>query len=153
MSNPVMFRNLPKSRIAKQAARLNQIAGTSENAYKLGPKYSKMEIFLINQTPQRASVGLKQFWRQHLPTLKFHNDDFEFIMKRIKVEDTKEAEQCPVKIDLYEAQNQNKLTIDCSFKSESEILEEIIKSTEAAPVDSKDIPKLELKKKSVEEWA
>ncbi|CAK7903105.1 hypothetical protein CAAN1_16S01134 [[Candida] anglica] len=147
MSDCRMFKNLPKSRLLKQAARLNMIAGSAENAYKFGPKFTKMEIFLINQTPQKASIGLKQVWRQHLPTLKFHNEAFEFVLKRVNVANAEEAEKCPAKINLYDASN-NKTELDCRYKSESEILQEILKVTGATAVKPEDIPKVEIKDKN-----
>lgn len=147
MAEPVMFRHLPKSRIPKQVARLNQIAGSSENAFKFGPRYTKMEIFLINQTKQPASKGLKFFWRQHMPTLKFHNEDFGFVLKRVKVDDPAAADKVPVRIDLYDAAH-NKTEIDCSFKSESDILAELLNKTEATPVAEAEIPRIHIKSKT-----
>lgn len=148
---PIMYRNLQGGVIPKQVARLNFIAGTPKTAFKFGPKYTKMEIFLINQTPQKASVGLKQFWRQHLPTLKFHNEDFQFIMKRITVENKADAAKVPVRIDLYDAEDK-KIQLDCSFKSELDILQEVLSKTEATPVATEDIPKITLKKAKASAW-
>lgn len=135
-----MFKNLPSSRILKQVARLNNIAGTAETAYRFdASKVKKIELLFIHQNILGAAVGLKKFWRHNLPTLKFHNDDINFVCTRINAETKEEAEKCPTKIIIHSPDN-NKTELNCSAKHSSVILQELIKATGATSVPTSEIP-------------
>jgi len=137
-----MFKDLPSSKILKQITRLNNIAGESHRAYKLdSTKFSKIELFLIQKNVHGPSVGLKKFWRQDLPTLKFHNDDIGFVCTRIQVDNKADVEKCPSKILVHKTAG-GAIEIDCLNKHSSEILKELARVTEAKNVKADDIPVL-----------
>lgn len=138
-SSCAMFKNLPTSKVLKQIARLNNIAGTPETAYKFDPKYKKIELLLIQKSVHGPSIGLKKFWRQHLPTLKFHNDDINFTLTRIHTETKEDLKKCPAKIIVYDEANQ-KIELECANKQASDILNELVKLTSAQPVPETQIP-------------
>lgn len=138
-SSSSMFKNLPSSRILKQITRLNNIAGTPETAFKFSPKYTKLELFLIKQNVSGSAIGLKKFWRNNLPTLKFHNEDVNFVLTRINTTTKEDIAKCPTKIVVYDNAS-NKHEIDCADKQVSDILAEVIKATEATQIPEKEIP-------------
>lgn len=138
-SNSAMFKNLPSSRILKQITRLNNIAGTPETAFKFNPKYTKLELFLIKHNVSGSAIGLKKFWRNNLPTLKFHNEDVNFVLTRITTSTKEDISKCPSKIIVYDNADK-KYEIDCADRQVSDILAEVIKVTEASPVAEKEIP-------------
>ena len=143
MSEPIL-EGQPSKRLLKQIGRLNKIAGSTENAYKLGPKFTKLELFLINNTNQPASTGLKQFWRNHLPAIKFHNEDLTVVLTRINAT-KEEVSKVPAKIKCF-GDAGSVQEIDCLDKPESEILKQLFKVTEAQPVDASEIPYIETPK-------
>lgn len=134
-----MFKNLPTSKVLKQIARLNNIAGTPETAFKFPSKYNKIELLLIQKLVHGPSIGLKKFWRNNLPTLKFHNDETEFCLTRIKTKNKADLEKCPTKI-LVHSQNNEVIEIDCANKTAYEILKNLVKRTGANSVPAKEIP-------------
>lgn len=134
-----MFKNLPASRILKQITRLNNIAGTTENAFKFSSKYTKIELFLIKDNIFGQAIGLKKFWRNNLPTLKFHNEDVNFVLTRINTTTKEDLAKCPTKIVIHDNADK-KYEIDCANKLVSDILKEVVQVTEATPVPSSEIP-------------
>lgn len=135
-----MFRDLPSSKILKQIARLNNIAGTPERAFKFdSSKISKVEMFLIHKNVHGPSVGLKKFWRQDLPTLKFHNDDIAFVMNRISASTKAEVAKCPSKIVVHKTDG-GVIELDCADKHSTDILRQLAKLTGAKNVMAEDIP-------------
>lgn len=134
-----MFKGLPSSKIWKQIARLNLIAGTPETAFKFDPSIRKIELFLIKQPVSGQAIGLRKFWRHNLPTLKFHNENVDFSVKHIVTETKEDIQKCPTKIIIHNEGSQvNEL--DCSNKHYSEILKEVVGLTKATPVPSEEIP-------------
>ncbi|ODV82279.1 uncharacterized protein CANTADRAFT_31941, partial [Suhomyces tanzawaensis NRRL Y-17324] len=137
-----MFKDFPSSRILKQIARLNKIAGTSETAYKIDlSKFAKVELYLIQKNIHGPSVGLRKFWRHNLPTLKFHNSELPFVMTRISAETPEEVAKCPAKIVVH-GSNSEKFEINCANKHSSAILDELVKITGAVNVPEAEIPTL-----------
>ncbi|ABN66944.2 predicted protein [Scheffersomyces stipitis CBS 6054] len=148
-----MFKGLPSSRILKQITRLNAIAGTSESAYKFdASKYTKIELFLQQKNIHGPAVGLKKFWRQNLPTLKFHNDDIQFSLTRIQAETAAEVAACPSKIVVHSVDPASKIEIDCKGKHSSVILNELVEATKATNVPIEEIPVLRPPQQK-ESWA
>ncbi|KAK6460948.1 hypothetical protein DFJ63DRAFT_212131 [Scheffersomyces coipomensis] len=148
-----MFKNSPSSKILKQIYRLNLIAGNPENAYKLNPeKYSKIELFLIQKNVHAQSVGLKKFWKDFLPTLKFHNDDIDFIMTRIKVNNKAEAAACPAKILVHGKDQKDNVEIDCANLHSSKILRQLVTKTGAVNIPLEEIPRIRDPNEQKPEW-
>lgn len=144
-----MFKDLPKSRILRQIARLNLIAGTPETAYKLGPEIKKLEIILILKNVYKPAAGLKQFWRKNLPILKFHNDHVDFVATRVRAQDKEEVAKVPSKIIVHGTDGSKK-DIDCLFTSHSDILAKLVEVTQATPVDAAEIPVLAVPKEHLQ---
>lgn len=134
-----MFKNLPKSAIGRQISRLNMISGSPETAFRFNPDIRKIELYLIKDSVLGSAIGLKKFWRQNLPTLKFHNQDVDFLVTRIKTQQKEDLLKCPTKILIYYS-NSNKSEIECSNKHHSDILKELVDATGAAPVPESEIP-------------
>lgn len=139
VGSTAMFKGLPSSRTWKQAARLNQIAGTPQTAYKFDPKYTKIELLLIQKNVFAPAFGLRRFWRQNLPTLKFHNDDVDFVLTRIATKTKEDLVKCPTKIILHHADGSVQ-ELDCSNKHSNKILKELVALSEAKAVPKEEIP-------------
>lgn len=138
-----MFKSLPQSRVLKQIARANLIAGTLENAFVLNPsKFKRVELLVIQKNIHEPAIGLRKFWKENLPVLQFHNNDIEFAVTRIKVNNKDEVKQCPIKILVTPVGSEAKLEIDCAHLNQSKILKKLVKLTGATPVAEEDIPKL-----------
>lgn len=134
-----MFKNLPSSKILKQVARLNLIAGTPETAFKLGPQIKKLELILILKNVFKPAAGLKHFWRRNLPVLKFHNEHVDFVTTRVRAQTKEEIAKVPSKIVIHGADGSKK-DIDCLFTDHNDILKKVVDATKATPVDAADIP-------------
>lgn len=140
-----MFKDLPKSRILKQIARLNLIAGTPQTAYKLGPEIKKLELILILKNVFKPAAGLKHFWRKNLPVLKFHNEHVDFVATRVRAHTKEEVAKVPSKIIVHGTDGSKK-DIDCIFSSHSDILAKVVEATKAIPVEAAEIPVLAVPK-------
>lgn len=136
-----MIKNAPLSPILRQIFRLNQIAGTKENAFRIPPKYKKVELVMMSKQAYGPSIGLKHFWRNHLPTLKFHNDDVQFFTTKVKVSTKEEIAQAPSKIVIHD-ETGNKTEIDCMGDHHLEILKKFVAATASQPIDETEIPKV-----------
>lgn len=144
-----MFKDLPKSRILRQIARLNLIAGTPKTAYKLGPEVKKLELILILKNVFKPAAGLKHFWRKNLPVLKFHNDHVDFVATRVRAKTKEEVAKVPSKIIVHGTDGSKK-DIDCIFTSNSEILAKLVEVTKATPVEAAEIPVIEVPKEHLQ---
>ncbi|SGZ52226.1 CIC11C00000004822 [Sungouiella intermedia] len=137
-----MFKGLPTSKILKQIARLNNITGTPRTAFKFGPLVKKIELIILLKNIFKASSGLKKFWRQNLPVLKYHNDDVEFTLTRVRAMSKEEIAQVPTKIVIHLADG-TKSEVDCAMQTHNQILKKLVNSTGAvaiAPDDLHTIP-------------
>ncbi|CAI5760183.1 unnamed protein product [Candida verbasci] len=132
------------STIRKQIIKLNNLTGTKETAFKFNPSFSKFEmwIYLQNSIPHPPSNGLKQFFVDYLPTLRFHNPDFEYKINTImNVESESQLNKIPLKLKLS---GDDTVEIDCKGKSGSDILKELTEKGKLMPVSEEDIPKIPL---------
>lgn len=134
-----MFKGLPTSQLLKQIARLNLISGTPKTAFKLGPQVKKVEIIILHTNIYKRGAGLKKFWRQNLPVLKFHNEDVDFILTRVKAATKEEIAKVPSKIIIHK-EDGSKGEIDCALQNHKEILRRLVKATDAVAVAAEDIP-------------
>lgn len=134
-----MFKDLPRSKLLKQIARLNLIAGTPKTAFKLGPQVKKVELFLLHKNIFVPGAGLKKFWRQNMPVLKFHNDDVDFVTTRLIAENKEEVAKAPTKIIVHNKDGSS-TEFDCALKTNSQILNELVKVTEGVKVSEENIP-------------
>lgn len=124
--------------------RINKIHGDTSNAYKFDPKYQKFELIFPQTRVYRPSMGLRQFWKHNLPTLKFHNFDREFLVKKIATENDEDLKKCPVKLTVYD-DKQKLFEIKCDDTEHSEILKKLVEMTEAQPVSESEIKALDIK--------
>lgn len=134
-----MFKNLPVSPVLKQIARLNMIAGNPSNAFKFGSQCKKVELILQEKGVFGPAVGLKRFWRQNLPVLKFHNYDTDFFLTRVRAENKEDIKKIPAKIIVHE-ENGGKQEVDCKGLDNQAILAKLVEVTQATPVPEADIP-------------
>lgn len=137
-----MFPNFPKSRILRQATRINKIHGDSETAFKFDPKFSRFDLILPQNRLHKPSIGLRQFWKHNLPTLKFHNYDTEFHVMKVATETDEELTKCPVKLVIHD--NEGKKELDCSGFENSEILSKLVEITKASPVPQQELNTLNI---------
>lgn len=129
-----MFKSLPKLRILRQIERLNLIQGTPRNAFRFNPdQVSKIELVLIQKNIHEPAIGLRKFWRENLPTLKFHNDDINFVVSRVQVKNKEEVKKCPIKIIVHQVTG-DKIDINCAHLNQSRILSKLVKATNATNV-------------------
>lgn len=134
-----MFKGAPSSPILKQIYRLNLISGTQKTAYRLGPDVKKIELFLISKNTYGPTAGLKRFWRDYLPSLKYHNDDVNFVVTRVRPETKEDIVKVPSKIVVYDANNKETTTIDCLGKHASNIFRKLKQATNATPVPESEL--------------
>lgn len=134
-----MFKGLPTSKLLKQIARLNLISGTPKTAFKLGPQVQKIELVLLYKNIYKKGSGLKRFWRYNLPALKFHNENVDFVLTRVKGNDKSEIAKVPSKIIIHKTDG-TKSELDCALQTNSEILKKVVKATDAVLVPQEEIP-------------
>lgn len=134
-----MFKGLPTSKLLKQIARLNLIAGTPKTAFKLGPQVKKVELILLYKNIYKKGSGLKRFWRYNLPVLKFHNDNVDFVLTRVKAGNKDEVSKVPSKIIIHNTDG-TKGELDCALQTHNEILKKLVKATDAVLVPQQEIP-------------
>lgn len=140
-----MFKGAPSKPLLKQIYRLNLISGASTKAYKLdSSKYKTVELMLALKSVYGPAAGLKKFWRENLPALKFHNEDVNFVVTRVRPNSDSHQDICaiPNKIIVHDASG-NKSEIDCKGKHASNILRKLVQLTNAEKVADSEIPRLE----------
>ncbi|EGV61499.1 54S ribosomal protein, mitochondrial [Yamadazyma tenuis] len=137
-----MFPGLPKSRLLKQATRINIIHGSTATAFKFDPKFTRLDLILPQNRLHKPSIGLRQFWKHNLPTLKFHNYDTEFHVLKVQTDSDQELAKCPTKVVIHtESGNQE---VSCEGISHSDILAKVVQLTGATPVDPEVLKGLDL---------
>lgn len=136
-----MFAGFPSSRLLKQAARINKIHGDSLNAYVL-PGVKKVDLVLPFTRSYRPAFGIRQFWKHHLPTLKFHNYETEFNVMKVQTESETDLKNCPVKVIVHE--DLNKHEINALDLDPNEILTKLVELTKAKPVPESDLKQLNI---------
>ncbi|KAK6198059.1 uncharacterized protein RJT21DRAFT_54259 [Scheffersomyces amazonensis] len=135
------LKDVPRSGVVRQIYRLNKIAGTPSTAFKFNDsKYSKIELCLIQKNVFEPALGLKNFWRDNLPTLKFHNENIDFIMTRIKPKNKKEVKACPVFIKVHGKDSIDDILLDVRNHNPETILRKLVESTKAKRMSSEEIP-------------
>lgn len=140
MAGPAaMVRGAPTSKILKQIWRLNNIAGTPKTAFRFPQTVSKLELVLLQKHVWGPPLGLKHFWRNNLPTLKFHNEDLRMAVTRVKVASKAEIAEAPTKIVVHYTDGTKK-DLDCAKKKPERILRDLVKLTSATSVPESDIP-------------
>ncbi|CAN3372643.1 hypothetical protein DIURU_004864 [Diutina rugosa] len=136
------FRNLPSSPVLRQVARLNQIAGTTETAFRMDPsKIKAIELVLVQKNVHQPSSGLRKFWKQNLPTLQFHNNDVRFTMTRVKTASKDELAKVPASVVIHKV-GDDKVVVNCLDRSPKDILRKVVHATGATPVPDAEIPRI-----------
>lgn len=144
-----MLKTLPRSAILKQIARANAIAGSPATAFRLDPKLvSRVELVLVQKVHNYASSGLKDFWRQNLPTLRFHNDDVDFVLTRYGISSKEELAKIVAKIIVHSPDGST-LQINCANVDAPGILDLVVKATNAVSVPELEIPLIETPQKYI----
>lgn len=139
------LKGLPGHKILRQVARLNLVAGDSTTAYKLPSTVKKLEVLMMTKAVNRRFVGLNHFSKWTFPTLKFHNDDVDFVVTRVKPEHKEEYPQVPCALFIHKTSG-DMTRIECNEMSHLRILQELVKATNALPVPELEIPHIPLPK-------
>ncbi|GEQ70031.1 hypothetical protein JCM33374_g3707 [Metschnikowia sp. JCM 33374] len=139
------LKGLPGHKILRQVARLNLISGDSNTAFKLPSNVKKLEVLIMNKAVNRRMVGLNQFWKWNLPTLRFHNDNVDFVVTRIKPEVKEEYPRVPCAIFIHKKAG-DVTRIECNDRSASWIVKSIVNATGAQVVPKEEIPHIPLPK-------
>lgn len=136
--------SLPRLGLIQKLERLNGIAGTPSTAFRINTnKFKGLELQLNQEIAPAA--GLTQFWKTNLPPLRFHNDDFNFRVTKIKLDDVEaQAEICPVKLKVFGVEDKDSFELDCKGKPSDYILQEFVKRTGAEAVPEEEIPVLKM---------
>lgn len=134
-----MFKGLPLKGINRQIARLNLISGNTSNAYRFGSHIKRIELVLLHKMVYIPLAGLKKFWRRNLPVLKFHNDDTEFVVTRVRAQTKAEIKAAPIKIKVHETSG-NVIEVPCALKDNDEILKKVVEVSKAESVPKEEIP-------------
>lgn len=142
--------SLPRNnKLLKQITRLNQIAGLPETAYRFGNNLRKLEVVIYSKGILGHAAGLKRFWKLNLPTLKFHNDNVEFVVTRVRPTTREDFNKIPLEVRLHQEDGSvNK--VDCVNKDNSVILREVVELTKAEQVPEEQIPIVHRHKPTVE---
>lgn len=136
-----MFADLPKSRLLKQSARINKIHGDSLNAYIM-PAIKKVDLVFPFNRSYRPAFGIRQFWKHHLPTLKFHNYATEFNVLKVETENEADLKKCPIKVIVHDELNKHE--INALDLQPNEILSKLVELTKATPVPESDLKQLNI---------
>lgn len=133
---------LPSNKILRQIARLNLIAGSESNAYRFPSHVRKVEAVILAKNVFGANAGLMRFWKLNFPTLKFHNDDVDFVITRVRADSKEEIAQAPCQLKVH-GENGVLHQLECKGLKDLEILAELVKSADATPVPASEIPRIE----------
>ncbi|KAK9460046.1 uncharacterized protein V1516DRAFT_678768 [Lipomyces oligophaga] len=127
-----------QSRIKHQMAQMVKLS-TGPAAVKVEPTIQKVKLVFGEQADHPTQTGLKQFWHEYLPTIKFHNIDLT-----IKVNDKpnprqrKKAEGAAM---LYIKTVDHKFRkADVRDQSPEQILQTFIELSKAQSVDITESP-------------
>jgi large subunit ribosomal protein MRP49 len=133
---PLSLKGLPASRTLKQAAHLDLISNYKNSAYKLD-NVSKLQI-IFKKHNAYGHMGMRQFWKFNLKTLTFHNPELPIEVQRIECATKEEQLKCPsvIKVILKDGTIS---TIDGKDKQSDDIMNELIKLTNAEKVPEESI--------------
>ncbi|KAI5949613.1 MRP49 [Candida jiufengensis] len=134
--------------VLKQIKKVNRLRGTSKNSYKFDQsKYKEFELFIYHQRPflYKPANGIRNFWKESLPTLRYHNPEIQFTINNITVENEEDLTKLPLNLKIHGTSKENDSVIDCISKPPHQIFSELIKLTNARQMNDEEIPKLPLK--------
>lgn len=134
-----LLQGLPSLKHLRQSARLNLISNNPECTFRLPARVKKVELQLLTSHMWYRSHGLKKFWRQYLPALKFHNDSVSYVVRRVAAETPAEAAKVPILISLYDELGVF-AKVNCNGVRLKEILDRVVASTGATPVPAEEMP-------------
>lgn len=140
---------LPRNnKLLRQITRLNLIAGSPATAFRFGPSLKKLEVVIYSKNVMGHAAGLKKFWKLNLPTLKFHNDNVDFVVTRVRPTKREDFNTIPVEVRLHQ-QDGAVTKIACLNKDHEQILREVVESTGASLVPEEEIPVMKRYKNSL----
>ncbi|KAM9935082.1 hypothetical protein OXX80_004673 [Metschnikowia pulcherrima] len=139
------LKGLPGHKILRQIARLNLISGDATTAYRFPSNIKKVEIISMKKAINRRFVGLNQFRKWNLPTLKFHNDDVDFVVTRVSPVSPSEYPKVPCVVRVHKDGGEVK-DIDCDGTGHGGILKKLIAATNAERVPHDENPAIPLPK-------
>ncbi|KAG5417985.1 MRP49 [Candida metapsilosis] len=144
----ITSKNKYNPNLLKQIKRINNLRGKPENSYKFdASKYKELELFVYQQRPfvYKPANGIRYFWKESLPTLRYHNPDVQFTVTNVTVENEEDLPKLPLKLQIHGQSEENNSVIDCASKPPHQIFSELIKVTNARKLAEEEIPKLPLK--------
>ncbi|KAK7207483.1 hypothetical protein BZA70DRAFT_271430 [Myxozyma melibiosi] len=125
------------SRITRQIAHLKKIA-LGKAAVEV-PKMTSLSLeFKIRNS--HGHMGARKFWKEHLPSLQFHNPEVPMTVKLIpEPASEKEAMRAP-SVLRAEFSNRAPVVIDMKNRQSEEILAEFIEASQSKPVKLQTFP-------------
>lgn len=135
----LMFKDLATGPLARQVARANLISGSPQTAFRFDTsRIAKIELLLVQNIHHKPLTGLKKFWRYNLPTLKFHNDEIDFVCTRYKLDSKQDIPSVVSRIRVHNRDGKT-IPIECQNQDNSQILQLLVAATEAKPVHESEI--------------
>ncbi|KAF5104146.1 hypothetical protein DV451_000886 [Geotrichum candidum] len=131
--------SLPSARIPRQLARLNAIA-RGPGAIKLPANVKAINLSFKFQNKD-GHMGPRKFWQKNLPQVQFHNPATPISVSRKFAVTPEEAGKVPAVLSITFADGSEK-SVNVKHKHSDEILEDLIRLTEATPVPIEEQPLL-----------
>ncbi|KAI5960744.1 MRP49 [Candida pseudojiufengensis] len=134
--------------VLKQIKKVNRLRGEPKNSYKFDPtKYKEIELFIYHQRPilYKPANGIRYFWKESLPTLRYHNPEIQFTVNNITIEQEEDLSKLPLKLKIHGINSKDDSLIECASKPPHKIFSELINLTNARQMTVDEIPKIELK--------
>lgn len=136
---PKYLKNLPSSRFLKQATHLDLISNYKNSAYAF-PDVAKLQLFFKKHNAY-GHMGMRQFWKFNLKTIAFNNPELPIEVQRIECETKEEQLKCIslIKVTLKDGKE---ITVQGKDKHSDDIMQELVKVTNAEKIDPATIPSI-----------
>ncbi len=144
----ITSKNKYNKKIENAIKKINKLTANPETSFKFdAERFKEIELFVYGQRPitYKPAWGLKLFWKDNLPTLRYHNPDIQFTVNNITVESESELSKLPLKLKVHGTDQSNSFEINCTDKPPSKILSELIEITKARKLTEEELPKLPLR--------
>ena len=77
----ITSKNKYNKKIENAIKKINKLTANPETSFKFdAERFKEIELFVYGQRPitYKPAWGLKLFWKDNLPTLRYHNPDIQF---------------------------------------------------------------------------
>lgn len=130
---------LPKSRVARQLARLNAIA-CGPGAVRVPPSVVGVHLSFKFQY-ENGHMGPRKFWRENLPQVQFHNPGLSISVERKYANSVDDTATIPAHLSI-KFQDGKEQVINVQHKHSNEILKSFIEATGATVIPVEEQPVL-----------